>query len=342
MLPTSQNPGALVISLDFELHWGVRDRVALDRDERARLLSARAVVPSVLQLFEEFSIHSTWATVGFLFARSREEMEFFSPSLLPQYKDPALNPYREVVGRDEADDPFHFAASLIASIATHRGQEIGTHSYSHFYCGESGQDALEFEADLRSAVAIANFEGYRIHSCVFPRNQVRSDYLDVLKRNGITCYRGTQAGFVNRAGSFRFQQSPHRRLIRLCDNYIDLFGPQTVDWPAGPAPRSIAASRYLRPWSEMLAGFEEARYRRIAGAMTAAAGRGELFHLWWHPEDFARNRDRNLQFLRRVLVHFEHCRREFGMLSLSMSEAAGLGDRNLLDAPLTAPERAVI
>ena len=186
-MTTPKYPGALVISLDLELYWGVRDRVALDREERARLTSARAVVPRLAGVFEEFSVHATWAAVGFLFARSRDQMEFFSPSVRPRYTDPRLDPYRDSVGRDESEDPFRFAPGLIAQIAGHPGQEIGTHSFSHLYCCETGQGPAEFEADLRSAVSIADHEGYRIESCVFPRNQVRADYLDNIPTAGVTC-----------------------------------------------------------------------------------------------------------------------------------------------------------
>lgn len=325
-----------MISLDFELHWGVRDSVALDREERARLLAAREAIPRILALFDAFSVHATWATVGFLFAHSREEMESLSPAIRPRYMDPRLDPYREFVGRDEWQDPFHFAPALIAEIASHREQEIGTHSFSHFYCCEDGQSAAEFEADLHSAARIANHEGYRVESYVFPRNQVRADYLRILKRHGIGCYRGTQVSAVNSAASFRVQQRPHRRFIRLCDNYVDLFGPQSVQYPSDPAPRSIGASRYLRPYNHSLRRFEQARHRRIVNAMETAAARGELFHLWWHPEDFAHNCDRNLEFLRGVLMGFERCRGEFGMLSLSMSEAAAIEDRRADTGTMTA------
>src|SRR5215472_16117200 len=86
-----KRPGALVISLDFELHWGVRDSSPLDGNERARLLSARRMVPRMLDLFEEFSIHATWATVGLMFAHSRTEVEAFRPTRRPKYRDSQLD-----------------------------------------------------------------------------------------------------------------------------------------------------------------------------------------------------------------------------------------------------------
>jgi peptidoglycan/xylan/chitin deacetylase (PgdA/CDA1 family) len=341
MFINSHIPGALVISLDLELHWGVRDRRPLDENERKRLLSARAAVLRIVELFEEFSVRATWATVGFLFARSREELLHFSPSMRPHYHDPALDPYREQTGRDESDDPFHFAPGLIDAIAVHKSQEIATHSFSHYYCCEPGQGPEEFKADLRSALAIARYSGHHIRSYVFPRNQVNSDYLPVLKRAGLSAYRGTQASAVNAAAAFRIQRRIHRRMLRLCDNYVDLYGPQTNPWPEGSEPYCIGASRYLRPCSQLLKGLESLRHRRIAVAMQSAAERGELFHLWWHPEDFAGDCDSNLRFLRRVLADYDRCRRQSGMLSLSMSEAARFACDESAPVPANAMKEAI-
>src|ERR1700709_771116 len=109
----SMGRGALVISLDFELHWGVRDHTPLNATERKRLLGARAVVPNLLRVFDAHKIRATWATVGFLFARSREEAFECRPRCTPKYEQKELDPYEETLGRDEADDPFHFAPSLI-------------------------------------------------------------------------------------------------------------------------------------------------------------------------------------------------------------------------------------
>ena len=315
-----KRPGALVISLDFELHWGVRDSAPLDQNERARLLSARRIVPRMLDLFEEFSIHATWATVGLLFAQSRTEAEAFMPSCRPKYRDSRLDPYQETLGAGEADDPFHFAPSLIAEIASRPGQEIACHSFSHYYAMESGQTAEEFEADLMSAVAMAAQSGHTLRSYVFPRNEVNPDYLSILKRLGIQAYRGTEPTKIKEARSFDRQQRPHRRLGRLLDSYVDLCGHQTAPWPQDGSLISVAASRYLRPYSPVLQPFETRRHARIEHAMKHAAEQGEVFHLWWHPEDFSYHCDENLVFLRAVLTTFDSYRARHGMVSVGMAE----------------------
>jgi hypothetical protein len=78
-----EQAGALVVSLDFELHWGVHDRRPLSARECSRLLAARAAIPRILDVFEEFRIRATWATVGLLFAKSRSEALNFTPNPKP-------------------------------------------------------------------------------------------------------------------------------------------------------------------------------------------------------------------------------------------------------------------
>jgi peptidoglycan/xylan/chitin deacetylase (PgdA/CDA1 family) len=326
---TGIGQGALIISLDFELHWGVRDHRPLDAPERRRLLAARAVVPEILNAFREHKVRATWATVGLLFARSREEAEACRPQSLPKYERRELNPYCESLGRDEEDDPFHFAPSLVRTIAQQPGQEVGSHSYSHYHSLEAGQGEHEFSADVASAKRIAENSGCRLRSYVFPRNQVRAGYLPALAAAGFCTYRGTEQAASKASVPFSEQRRPWSRALRLADAYWDVNGPQTWEWPRGgdpvaPAPIAVAASRYLRPFTPALRALEGVRLERIAQAMKQAAGEKRIFHLWWHPEDFAPHPERNLDFLHRVLHTFEECRREWGMVSLSMDDVTSV------------------
>jgi len=293
----------------------------------------------MLDLFEEFSIHATWATVGLLFAHSRTEVEAFNPIRRPTYRDSRLDPYQEGLGEGEDDDPYHFAPSLIAQIASRPGQEIACHSFSHYYAMEPGQTGEEFEADLMSAVDIAAQSGHSLRSYVFPRNEVNPEYLSILKRSGILAYRGTEPSKIKQACSFDEQQRSHRRLGRLLDTYLDLCGNQTCPWPQGGRLVSVAASRYLRPYLPVLQPFEAWRHARIEQAMKYAAERGEVFHLWWHPEDFAYHPNENLRFLRSVLTTFDSYRTRQQMVSLGMAEINGLTQATSPRAPLVVKER---
>lgn len=324
--------GSLVISLDFELHWGVRDHRHLDATERKRLLAARNVVPEILKAFRDHAVCATWATVGLLFARSREEALACRPERMPRYEQAALDPYAEQLGKDENEDPFHFGPSLIRLIAEETGQEIGSHSYSHYYSLEAGQGEEEFKGDIASAKRIAETSGYRLRSYVFPRNQVCARYLPILRQAGFRTYRGTEPVASKAPVTFQEQRKPWSRALRLADAYCNLNGPQTVAFPQGEQPSPVDASRYLRPFSPTLRWLENARLRRIASAMKAAAEQGRIFHLWWHPEDFASHPERNVDFLRRVLTVFDQYRRDFGMKSLSMGDVSDVYSDSALTA----------
>jgi len=312
---------ALVISLDFELHWGVRDIAPLDAIERRRLLKAREMVSKILSLFREYDVHATWATVGMLFAGSRDEAEFFRPAVLPNYANASLNPYQEHLGLSEEDDPFHFAPSLIREIDATPGQEIASHSFSHYYCLEAGQNATAFAADIQSAVSIAAVSGHQIKSYVFARNQVNADYLPLLFEQGITVYRGVSGLEPYKAVDFQQQRRLRHRAARLLDSLVDVYGPQSVDWPSEGRPACLEPSRYMQRCRTFLVPFRALAVRRMIGQMQSAARQRRIFHIWWHPEDFTTGGDLNLSVLRQVLEAFHELRQRNLMTSLSMAES---------------------
>jgi len=318
--------GALVISLDFELHWGVRDKCAPNGPYRENLLGARKAIPRILDLFEAFEVAATWATVGFLFAESRREREAFCPAIRPQYVDTRLDPYAEPTGENEGDDPLHYAASLIAQIAKRPKQEIATHTFSHYYCQEPGETRESFAADLASAVAIAQRRGLNVGSIVFPRNQFRPGYEDLLKEAGVLCYRGNEPHWMYRPRP-RSQETLAVRAPRLLDHYVSLSGSKVVRWDEILQPNGLCdvrSSMFLRPYSTQRKSLESIRLRRIAGGIRAAAEQRGIFHLWWHPHNFGADTAENLEFLRSVLEVFASCRQTRGMKSLNMAEVASL------------------
>ena len=328
MTPSQNIPpfGALVISLDFELHWGVCDKRPVDGPYRENLLGAREAIPQMLDLFEEFGVAATWATVGFLFAKNRQERDEFSPTLRPQYKNSKLDPYAQTTGDNEDDNPMHYASSLIARIAKTPKQEIATHTFSHYYCQEAGETREAFAADIASAMAIGRRYGFDIRSIVFPRNQFRPSYEAVLKDAGITCYRGNEPNWMYRPRP-REEETLAVRAPRLLDGYISLSGPKFIRWEEisqSSGIHDVRASMFLRPYSTQRKGLEPFRLRRIAGGIRAAAKNRGIFHLWWHPHNFGKNIAENLEFLRSVLKIFAEQRQVHGMQSLSMIEVASL------------------
>lgn len=310
-----------VISLDFELLWGLRDHA--DRcSYGANILGGRDAIPRILELFAKHGISATWATVGFLFCENRDELMDIlpAPELRPTYANPALSNYSylDEVGVDETADPYYFAASLIEQIAQTPGQEMATHTLSHYYCLEDGASDAAFEADLSAAITLADRRGITLRSIVFPRNQYAPAHLEICRHHGIVAYRGNPSAWAYRPTKGAEQTLP-RRALRLADAHSGILGHQTYTPEEGPF-RNVPASQFLRPCAGRLAPLHPAHILTIKAGMTSAARSGRGYHLWWHPHNFGVNAVENLAALAQILTHFARLRDDFGMVSRAMAE----------------------
>lgn len=309
------------VSLDFELYWGVRDRRTLE-SYRKNLLGVRDVVPRLLEAFAKSGIHATWATVGFLFFDNKEEMTSFLPDRLPSYKNSLLSPYPYIdsIGENEKQDPFHFGLSLLKQIMSCPDQEVASHTFSHYYCLEEGQDHEDFEADLRSARRAASNIGLELKSLVFPRNQFNPEYLKLCERAGFVAIRGNPKSWMYAPEGG--QEPALKRLMRLADAYAPLANNRHTLPLRSEGLRDVPASRFLRPFSRRMNLLEWRRIGRIKREMTLAAENGELYHLWWHPHNFGVDLEENLAVLEAIASHYRILSERHGMQSMTMIEAA--------------------
>lgn len=323
--------GRFVISLDFELFWGVRDKRTIE-EYGQNILGARKIIPELLGVFHRYNIRATFATVGFLFFDSKEQLLEALPGKKPGYLNKDLSPYTgaiTAIGSDEKNDPYHFAHSIITNIQQYPAQEIGCHTFSHYYCLEPGQSEDEFEADLQAANNIANKHNIKLKSLVFPRNQYNSQYLEICRQSGITSYRGNERSWLYNAKNGE-EETTLRRGFRLIDAYINISGhnchhPQEI---AASKPYNIASSRFLRPYSRKLAIFDWLRLKRIKSGMLHAAQNGLVYHLWWHPHNFGADREQNLSFLIKILEYYKILRLKYGFDSVSMQQLSEILDQS--------------
>ncbi len=324
-------PGYLVISLDFELFWGMFDKVSL-KEYGPHVLGEQTAIPRMLELFKSHNIHATWATLGMLMARNKEELYGVLPphELWPTYEDERVSAYHHLdtteIGDDEKSDPYHFGSSLVEKILATPGQEIANHTFSHFYCMDGHDNPPNvFEADLEAHKKISETYGVTTESMVFPRNQPSDEALRTCKRNGIHAYRGNETHFLY-APRKDSEQTLFIRGLRLLDHYLNISGHHTYALPeeSPPFPVDIKASRFLRPWNKFLSPFESLRMKRIKDSMTHAAKCGEIFHLWWHPHNVGTNQKENFRNLEEILEHFEMLKEKYGMGSASMKDITTL------------------
>lgn len=315
--------GALVISLDFELMWGIIDIPNAKQYGETNVKNVGCVITSMLALFEKYDVKATFATVGMLMCKDKNELLKYVPTIKPQYVNKKLSPYEGYIdGLKEEDFNLHFAPRTVELLKGSSAIEIGSHTFCHYYCWEDGQNISQFEEDIKKAVEVAKAKDIALKSIVFPRNNVNNDYLEICYRNGITSYRGNALKFFDKSTNM-FKRT-YKRICRFLDAYLPISGINSYTFDINKnkpgIPVNIPASRFLRPYDRRLSFIEPLKIKRITNEMKYAAKYGRVYHLWWHPHNFGAYTSKNLANLETILKCYQHCHKQYGMQSYTMTD----------------------
>ncbi|MEB2785307.1 polysaccharide deacetylase family protein [Algoriphagus persicinus] len=310
--------GTFTISLDFELLWGIFDKIGTEY-KPSYFYNTRHVVPVMLEKFAKANIQATWATVGMLFAENEEEWRAYSPEFLPSYRDRKYSAY-EWVKKNGIRPEVHFAPELIQQIIDTPGQELGSHSFAHYYTLMRGQSPEQFRQDLKATQRISQDKyGLTLTSLVFPRNHINELYLGICVEEGYDYVRGNPSNWY-------WQETQHENLSKKIFRSADCFfqvGTNT-SYPMHEVkvikgePIIIPASRILRPQQQNNSLMNKSRLARIKGEMEYAAKHKEVYHLWWHPHNFGANPKSSLAELDELLRHYTLLHAQYGMVSMNM------------------------
>ena len=319
-------PGIFTISLDFELHWGVFDKK--DRTSRTACYeNTLNLIPELLKLFEKYDVNATWATVGGMFANDREEWDRLKPSLQPEYSLEKYSAYNWVDHHGIPRDLYfaHFAPKAIEKILQSPGQELGTHTFGHYYCLEQQRSLNAFDSDLKSVKKSAKKFNNEPISLVFPRNQFNEESLSICYSNNIKVVRSNPKSWFW-APIADSKPQLLRKLYRTGDAYIPLAG--RTSYPLHSIkvqknqPIQLPASRLLKPWHPKFDLANKLHLRRVLQELRAAANHNECYHLWWHPENFGYHPKENMINLEVILKEYEQCRLKHGTISWNMGQYA--------------------
>ena len=317
--------GLFVISLDFELFWGIRDKFTFE-EYGPNVLGVWEVMPKLLKLFDDYGIHATFATVGAMFSENPEDLRKYIPELKPSYSDKNLSPYLGYIDDSFNHNPnYYFGKKLIDLLKNHKNHEIGTHTFSHYYGLEPGQSKAEFEADLDAAINIAKANEIELKSFVFPRHQINPDYLKLFSEKGISIYRETEKAWFHSAARGD-DESLIKRGFRFLDYFICMGSHHCQDLSEIKKGDlfAVRASRWLRPYKKSEDRFVKFKVRRIKKQIEFAAKNGKIFHLWFHPHDIGINQDINFGLLDEILAHYKKMAEKYGMKSMNMKEVVEL------------------
>ncbi|NVK53935.1 MAG: polysaccharide deacetylase family protein [Flavobacteriaceae bacterium] len=260
----------------------------------------REVVPRILDLFSKYQIKATWATVGMLMCENQEEWNAYQPEELPTFKNQKFSAYHWLHTQKDLYEKDLFAPDLVNQVIHTPGQELGSHSFAHYYSMEEGQTISQWKADLRAAKKIARDKfGKNIESLVFPRNQYSEEVIQAAQQEGFYIFRTNPEDWFWKEVE---KESLPKKVFRTGDTLFPL-GLKTSYTPfekEGDILR-LPASRILRPYRKGSL-FNGLRIARIKGEIDTAIRNKEIYHLWWHPHNFGNYPVENLKILEEFLI----------------------------------------
>lgn len=313
--------GKFVISLDFELMWGVFDK-RTTTDYGANILGVKESLIRTLDLFDEYDVKATIAVVGFLMFENKEILKRNFPKIRPSYLEKKFSPYMdyfESLESSELDD-YHFAPRLVEQIVE-RGHELATHTFCHYYCLEEGQTIKQFKEDLNKSQDICTKFSNAPSSIVFPRNQSSKEYLNVCFEEGIKAYRGNETHWIYKPSNSK-SNSMVKRALRLLDSFVNVTGHNTSILGTNHKEiLNVPSSRFLRPYDSRLGRIgQHLRLDRIKKSMLYAAKNKQVFHLWWHPHNHGVNMDANMNILEQILKYHRQLSSDYHFKSARMMD----------------------
>ena len=310
------NKGLFIMSLDFEGQWG---SIGGHTDSQLYAFAERVrknpvVIPRLRSLFDKYGIHCTWAVVGAMLCRDKEEVL----SLLDKdvvYKSWGISIMDYIKGIK--DNSLYFFPDLIDTVKNTSNQEIGSHTFTHFYANEAGVSVEMLQQEMELSRKVLSELGVEAKTLIMPRNQVEGLDEEVLNKTGFTIVRGR--------GNGPLKPKIVKKVVQFADAYLPLVKrTYPIDIICNGERNNVKASILFRPYLKKLGFMEPLKLWRIKLAMKKAAERGECFHLWFHPHNVANNMDRNFATLESVFKYYNHLNKKYGFRSVTMSECAAL------------------
>lgn len=312
-------PGYFTISFDYELHWAYPETPL-----QQRLIAYQrtpAIVDRLLELFIQNNIHATWATVGSIMLQNAAEWKSFAPHVQPSYQQSSMSVYHLLQQHQQYLEQYpeaFFNSAQVQKIAVTHGQELATHTFSHYYCNAAGQTLEQFRADLLAAKTVAQHKGYTLTSIAFPRHQVSTDYLQTAFECGIQRARVLPIGYYRQS----IKNPLGKFLVEKLLPSILLINPLSYTLP------NVTAPPVQMPFSQKLPLITNAadinsynrRIHRVLMEITHAAKHNKCYHLYWHPEDFGFFPEENFTGLGKIIARVKDMQKKYDMKMVNMQE----------------------
>lgn len=158
----------VVISLDFELGWGVLESELWKQRERMSIyVNLRSVLDNLIAVLKESEIATTWAIVGAILASDEKELDL--EHLPESYRNAVIKFCRE------SSEMTRNGQDLIDKLQCLDGLiEVASHTSTHIYAEHPDVNSDHYIADVGCSIStLENYFGTQVKSLVFPRDQAR-------------------------------------------------------------------------------------------------------------------------------------------------------------------------
>lgn len=192
-----------------------------------------------------------------------------------------------VVGKiSEQGNPLWHAPDTIEEIKKVKHQEIASHSYSHEIFTEIDRNTAEREIIKSKA-----------KSFIFPRNKIA--FLDLLKKHHFWTYRGSDKNVFE----LLLPKSPPVYETKFKNGLINI--PGSLYFVSGRGIRKFIPKRL--------------RFIKAKLGIDIAIKKNQVFHLWFHPIDFANDTEKLFSDLENIL-RYANQKRKAGVLEIKTME----------------------
>ncbi len=304
MLETNSKKGTVVISVDLELSWGSGGKhsyVPLHEKERE-------ILNRFLALCNQYSISCTWATVGNLLLKNREEAKRRGIVLYGR----APHIYEQVIGTGNSAEHLWFGEDIVQSVIDSPvHQELASHSFFHTRAPEANR--LDYKHELIQVRQLAKDKfGIDIVSYVHPRNLI--GHLDVLN----------EVGFKNYRGNDRISSLPKilgaGGITRLIEVGLGLAIPPAQPHVVDSGLVNVPASYFLA--TTLFKEVHPPVWRTVSQCRKSIEETkgGGIFHLWFHPHNIARNQPHWFSVLEQLFSYISQKQKEGSVAVMTMGE----------------------
>ncbi len=309
--------GIFTMSIDFEFAWGYVDQ-KLDKKAEEKISQELAIFPRLISLFEKYDMPATWAIVGHLLEKncqwenSLPHPEYERPIRKNEKTDWFLNHPSQ---NEPASPLWYDTGNLINIIKESKvGHEIASHSYAHLIYDETVTNQKVVKTDIANCRRIHQENNFPFKSFIFPRNQ--EGYHELLKEQGIICYRGASQSWYNY----------FPRAIKRVFNLASYYFPGSNNF----LPSFHQSGLVNVPDSLLLIGrnglrklvLPKAVYKKAARGLDEANKEKNIFHFWFHLSNFVHQTESQFEIFEKILAKADYLRQEKKLEILTMQAIA--------------------